>query len=112
MQIPNHLKELIDYVIEYVDGNSNDWLVIRAEIIRLFPPKDRSLFHRRHFSTKKPIMNEFDEEVIRYWEQKTGTRLFINENKLHSDSWIQKPKGWGLQAYNEQRRKSSTQDSD
>lgn len=112
MQLSNDIIELINYVIEYVDGETDDWLVIRNELIRIFPPKERSRFSRRHYSTKLPILNDFDEAVIEYWEKKTGDELVIDESKLHPEDWQQKPKGWGLQAYNEARRKRSSEKDD
>lgn len=103
--IPNKLKEIIDYVIDYVGNSSNDWFSIKKELVNLFPPKERSRFSRRHYSTKKHLINDFDREVIKYWEQKTGNKLFIDESKLHPNTWQRKPKGWGLVEINEKRRK-------
>lgn len=103
--IPNKLKEIIDYVIEYVGTGSNDWFLIKKELVNLFPPKERSRFSRRHYSTKKHLINDFDREVIKYWEDKTGNKLFIDEGRLHPKSWKRKPKGWGLIEINEKRRK-------
>jgi hypothetical protein len=65
--IPEHLKELIDYVIDYVGDVSDDWFTIKKELVNNFPPRERSRFSRRHFSTKKHILNEFDYAVIDYW---------------------------------------------
>lgn len=110
--IPNELKEIIDYVIDYASESSNDWFLIKKELVNLFPPKERSRFSRRHYSTKKQLINEFDREVIAYWEKETGQKLFIDESKLHPSSWKQRPKGWGLAAYNERRRKQKATSSD
>ena len=103
--IPIHLQELIDYVIEYVGNATDDWFVIKRELVNSFPPKERSRFSRRHYSPKKHILNEFDQEVINYWEERTATTLIIDETKLHPDNWKQRPSGWGLKAFNEARRK-------
>ena len=110
--IPEFLQEHIDYVIEYVGDSSNDWFVIKMEIINRFPPKERSRFSRRHYSTKKHILNSFDYEVINYWKKKTGVDLWIDPNKLHPEDWIQRPKGWGLIAINEERRRKKEESSD
>lgn len=99
------LKDYIDYVIDIVDGNSNDWFKIKMLIINTFNPQYRSLFSRRHYSTKKHILNDFDREVITYWEKKTGVTLFIDPKKLHPEDWVQKPKTWRLQQINEERAK-------
>ena len=109
MSVPTHLKEIIDYTIEFVDGSSNDWFRIKSHIINQFPPKERSRFSRRHFSTKKHILNSFDKEVIKYWEEKTGTELWINPKKLHPENWEQKPHGWALIRFNNERKKKTTE---
>lgn len=101
--LTDDLKNLIDYVINYVGNSSNDWFTIKRELVNVFPPKKRSLFSRRHFSTKKHTLNDFDYEVIAYWEKKTGNKLVIDEKKLHPKNWKRKPKGWGLQKYNRER---------
>ena len=112
MQLTNDITELINYVIEYVDGASTDWLTIRKEIIRMMPPKERSRFSRRHYSTKLPIINDFDRAIIVYWKKQTGIELIIDVSKLHPEFWIPKPKGWGFKVYNEERRKNSCKKND
>ena len=102
--IPEHLQERIDYVIAYVDGSSNDWFRIKMEIINQFPPKERSRFSRRHYSSRKHILNSFDRAVINYWETKTSSTLWLNPEKLHPDDWTHRPHGWKLNEINEERR--------
>ena len=104
--IPENLKILIDYTISYVGDATNDWFRIKMEIINNFPPKYRKLFSRRHYSTKKHILNSFDKEVINYWKEKTGIVLWVDPEKLHPENWVQRPKGWRLIEINEQRKKN------
>lgn len=106
--IPNELKEIIKYVIDYAGDSSNDWFQVKKELVNLFPPKERTRFSRRHYSTKKHLINDFDREVIKYWENQTGNRLLIDETKLHPESWEQQPRGWGLAVYNERRKQKKT----
>lgn len=111
--IPNELKEIIDYVIDYASESSNDWFQIKKELVNLFPPKERSRFSRRHYSTKKQLINDFDRAVMKYWESQTGQKLFIDDTKLHPKSWKKQPRGWGLAAYNDKRHKQKkTRNSD
>jgi len=103
--IPKRLLSIIDYVIDYIGDNSDDWFKIKMEIINNFPPNERSRFSRRHYSTKKHILNSFDKKVITYWESKTGMKLWVDPNKLHPDNWTAKGRGCGLRKFNEQRRR-------
>lgn len=104
--IPETLLEIIDYAIAYIGTETDDWFRIKKELANLFPPRERSRFSRRHFSTKKHILNSFDKQVINYWEEQTGAKLWVDPEKLHPTDWIQKPHGWALREFNEQRRRS------
>lgn len=97
MTIPDHIKDKINEIIEIVDGETNDWIIIRRQIINaIYPFKDRSYFSRRHYSTKKIIINDFEKKVINYWEQQTGQKVHIDESKLHPSDWVRRPHGWAL----------------
>jgi hypothetical protein len=104
MSIPENLIDYIDYTISFIDNNSSDWLIIRKELIKILPPELRSLFKRRHYSSKLTQLVDLDYKVISYWEEKTGTSLFIDKTKLHPEStWNKNPKGWGLKEINRER---------
>ena len=103
--IPKEVKDLIDYVAEYVSDETNEWFVVKPQLVNIFPPRLRSLFTRRHYSTKKHSVNDFEYLVMEYWKLKTGNRLLIDKTRLHDDNWKPRPKGWGLKKFNEDRRK-------
>lgn len=96
MNIPNHLKERIEDVADYVGQETNDWLLIKRQLIGSFPNEGRRLFSVRHPCTKKQIINEFDKLVMDYWRQLTGVEPVIHPSKLHDENWVHKPKGWAL----------------
>lgn len=103
-QIPKDLIEIINYAISFIGSETNDWFMIKRELVNLFPPSKRSRFSRRHFSTKKHILNSFDKSVINYWEKQNEIVLWVDPGKLHPEDWVQKPHGWALRELNEQRR--------
>lgn len=110
--IPAELRQLVDYVMLYA-YDCEDWLKIRKEIINHCGFRLRKLFERRHYSTKLTILNDLDFLIKDYWEKNTGTKVFIDETKLHSDAkWCRKPVGWGLQEYNAKRKKEKAKNSD
>ncbi len=111
-EIPEHLLSLIDYVISYVDGASNDWFRIKRELINIFPIKERSRFSKRHDSTRKHILNSFDKAVITYWEKKTGSEIWVDPDKLQPKDWVYRPHGWKLREINEQRKKERAKKTD
>lgn len=109
MDLNKDLIDYIDYTILFIDGQSTDWLVIRKELIKILPPKLRSLFLRRHFSSKLTQLSDLDYSVIAYWEEKTSTRLFIDLTKIHPEqTWKKNPKGWGLKEINRERHERAS----
>lgn len=73
MIIPSEILSVIDYVMEYAT-NTNNWLTIKKEIMWLLPPSKRKYFSRRHYSTKKHTLNEFELKIIDYWKKKLALR--------------------------------------
>jgi hypothetical protein len=104
MNIPANLKPRIDEVIAYVADTTCDYLLVKRQLINNFPPSSRTLFSARHPCTKKHQLNEFDKLIISYWETKTGVKLVVDADKLHSDAWEHKKKGWALSLLNQERK--------
>lgn len=103
------LKNRINYVYQYIENETNDWFKLKKELINIFPINKRHLFSRRHKTSKKFFINDFDKEVIRHWEQISNNSVFIDQGKLHTKEDERMPKYWGLMKYNEQRRKNKEQ---
>ena len=106
--LTEELREVVDYVFDYTLEHSSDYLRIRKEIIYCLKPKLRSKFQRRHKSTRKVVLNDFDQEIIDYAEQTRDVDLFIDESKLHPKDWVYTPYGENAKRYYEQRRKEKS----
>jgi hypothetical protein len=65
MSIPDNLKEQISYVADYIGQETDDWILIKRQLIISFPNDGRKLFSRRHSSTKKQVINDFDKLVMK-----------------------------------------------
>lgn len=102
--LPQTLQERIRYVAAYVADSTDDWLRVKVEIMKAFPPKERKRFSRRHHSTKKHTLNDFDLLVMKFWENEVGVELILSEENKHPEDWNPKPPGWGLVEINEQRK--------
>jgi hypothetical protein len=103
--IPDKIWEAINYVMQYANQTEN-WLAVKKEILWLLTNEYRNYFSRRHYVTKKHILNDFEKLVIEYWKQETGKELKIPDNQIHNSDWIQKGRGWALIKINEERRKN------
>ena len=104
IKIPISLQQRILYVVSYVGDSTDDWIVVKSEIVRSFPPKERKLFSKRHMTTKKQILNDFDRAVMKYWKEQTGVEPILYDKDKHPEDWEWKPHGWGLIEINEQRK--------
>ena len=102
--LPQTLQERIRYVAAYVADSTDDWLRVKVEIMKAFPPKERKHFSKRHYSTKKHTLNDFDLLVMRFWKREVGVELVLNEDDKHPEDWEPKPVGWGLIEINESRK--------
>ena len=103
MNIPTKLKDRIDEVIGYVADTTDDYLLVKRQLINNFPSSSRSLFSARHPCTKKHELNDFDLAVIEYWLTQTGVQLKIPPEKLHDPTWKHRKKGWALTLLNQER---------
>lgn len=103
-ELTEHQKARINFVADYVQDSTQDWLQVKRQIINAFDPPSRSLFSTRHPKTKKHFINEFDKLVMSYWESVTGMNLEVDPDKLHDTlGWVHKPKGWALFKMNHER---------
>jgi hypothetical protein len=91
-KLSKEMKIYIDYMIQVVNGSTNDWLRIRKVLISMLPFQYRSLFSRRDNSTRKIVLNEFDYEVMKYWKHKTKSNhdFYIDYSKTHPTNHIRK----------------------
>lgn len=104
--IPDKIWEAINYVMQYAN-QTNNWLAVKKEIMWLLNNDYRNYFSRRHYVTKKHILNDFEKLVIEYWKSETGIELKIPDNQIHNTEWIQRDRGWGLQRLNEERKRNA-----
>ena len=124
---PRRVKEELDYVppdsipeymlavmddVHLFASECTDYLSIRKEIISLMAPKYRTLFKRRHYCTRLPVITEFDHMVIDMWKTRYGTSLVIDSTRVHPKDWAWKPRYHGLHQYNITRHKNRRQNEE
>lgn len=97
------IKKHIELVAKYVGSQSNDWLKIKKELVNNLKQEYRHHFSRRHKTSKKQIINDFEKEVMAYWKQITGITLTIDDSLLHKQEDERPPKHWAIFKINEER---------
>lgn len=101
-------KQAIDHVIAYVGGTTTDWVIIKLQLVKTFPPFSRNRFSLRHQGSMKFFINDFEQAVIAYWKEKTGFEPRLEDSRFHPKDWPNNPRGWGLIKFNNERRKAKT----
>jgi len=75
------LDEAISIVSSYV-GLTNNWMIIKKELLKTLSPQDRMYFSTRDPVTKKQTMNTFEKIVAEKWRDKTGIYpILIDRNE-------------------------------
>jgi len=75
------IDEAINSVFSYV-GKTDDWMVIKKELLKMLSSQDRMYFSTRDPVTKKQSMNNFEKIVAEKWYIKTGIYpIFIERNE-------------------------------
>lgn len=97
------IEKYLNYLFEFI-GDETDWFKIKVQLVNLCPPKVKKLFSRRHYSTKKHTINDFERKVIDYIQTRSDRTLFIDDTKLHDPNWVSRPRGWALCELNRSRK--------
>lgn len=104
MEIPERVKRRIEEVAAYVQDTTSDWKLVKIELVKSMPREERRRFSKRHPSSRKMLMNDFEREIIRLWKEITDVELKLNPEEAHPKDWTYKPLGWALRIINEERK--------
>lgn len=104
--IPSKILEKLEYVSKYVETSTDDWFRVKKELLTVCSPKERSFFSRRHKTSKKHFLNEFEKELITQWKQLTGVDLKVDDSKLHTPDDERPPRHWALMELNKKRQEA------
>ena len=74
--IHERIVEQIDFVATYTAG-CDDWVTIKKQIMRGIPSHLRKNFSTRDPITKEQSLNQFEQQVINYYKDLTGTSLVL-----------------------------------
>ena len=66
-------KELADEIGDVYQGN--DWLIVKKYVLKYLNPNYRRRFSTRDEKTKKHSINDFEDRLISYYQQKLNVRL-------------------------------------
>lgn len=104
MLIDDEILEKITYVSKYIGNSTNNWVRVKREILLNLRPSHRKLFSKRHKTSKKHFLNDFEAQVIKFWQVLTGIVLVLEESQTHRAEDERPPRHWGLALYNKKRQ--------
>jgi hypothetical protein len=78
LSVSDVVENMMELVISYA-GTTDDWLLVKRELLVLLPNHERQRFSRRHAVTKQQTINEYEKILIDMWFEMTGARLMIHE---------------------------------
>jgi len=78
MQVTDTVRDAMAMVATYA-ADTDDWLMVKRELLVLLPVCERELFSRRHPVTKRQTTNDYEDILIDVWFELTGMRLMIHE---------------------------------
>lgn len=103
-KLEKDICDKIHFVSRYVGTETEDWFAVKKEIFLTLNPKQRGLLSRRHKTSKKFYVNEFEMEIMKFWEGITGIKLKIDATLLHKASDERPGRYWALMELNKQRQ--------
>lgn len=77
MHVTDTVRDALAMIATYA-SDTDDWLMIKRELLVLLPVHERELFSRRHPVTKQQTTNDYEDILIDIWFGLTGTRLTIH----------------------------------
>ncbi len=72
-----------EQVIVFVHSYAPDiveWKILKKELLMNFSSKYRGSLSRKDRATNKMNFNDFEKAIIEYWQNLTGTKLYLNES--------------------------------
>lgn len=72
-------KSYIDLAARVL-GNQDGWMDFKKIMLRTLPSKMRKNFSTRDPITKKQSLNNFEEDIIEVYFEKTGVKLILEED--------------------------------
>ena len=76
-------QELAKEIGDVYQGS--DWLVVKKYVLKYLNPKFRKFFSKRDDRTKKHTINNFESNLIDFYENKFNIRLVLDEDKQYKN---------------------------
>lgn len=90
--LPANVERATRAAAQWVRGLTDDWVVVKGEIMTELDNDGRSLFSRRDEKTKEVLdLNPMEREVIAFWKELTDVDLRLCSFKVRRKTRWWKP---------------------
>jgi hypothetical protein len=78
MKLPLPIEEAVRLASLWIKKYTDDWSIVKHEVMGELDNEHRMLFGRRDRITKKiPALNEVEKQIVTMWKELTGVQLVI-----------------------------------
>lgn len=92
MMLPAKVEKATRLAAKWVKNLTDDWVVVKREILDELDNDTKRLFTRRDEKTKEILaLNEMELELVTYWKELTGVELRLRSYKERSKMRWWKP---------------------
>lgn len=88
--LPTHIEQALLLISTWVRDLTDDWLVVKCELIGELDNEHRKLLSRRDPKTKEqPELNELEKQIMILWKNTTGVDLVVlpRKERKQRDWW-------------------------
>ncbi len=90
--LPANVERATRAAAQWVRGLTDDWIVVKGEIMTELDNDARALFGRRDEKTKEVLaLNPMEQAVVAFWKELTGVDLQIRSFKTRREVKWWKP---------------------
>ena len=76
-EVPRNVAQAVRFASFWVRGLTDDWVIVKEEILNELANADRSLFSKRDPRTKSSVLNPMEEAIVEMWRSLTGVTLQV-----------------------------------
>ncbi len=81
--INKRIKEELNIIFSSLKETEYNWIDVKKILIRSLPVNLRKGFSKRDNKTKIPKINDYELEIINYWNNKYSERLSLRGDETH-----------------------------
>mgnify|MGYP001410532036 CR=1 FL=1 len=79
----NIIEIITDYNKVFLEDNS--WLKLKKYLLKSISPEERKKFSKRHYNSKKQVINDYEKNIIDLYFNKFNVKLVLKDSEKHNE---------------------------